>query len=77
MPSAFKCQKDLAEENPSGMEKLGNPANFSSNPGFLSTSGMLGSSMPANGDGIIRGTSARGTLRQGGAQRAVSAFNSR
>jgi hypothetical protein len=74
----YKCQKELAEENPGGMEKLENPHNFSSNPGFMSTSGMLGSSMPANGDGMIRGTSARGTLRQGGgASRALAGFNSR
>jgi len=74
---AYKCQKELAEENPSGMDKLPNPHNFSSNPGFMSTSGMLGASMPANGDGVIRGTSARGTLRQGGPSRPVAPFSSR
>jgi hypothetical protein len=52
--------------NPSGMEKLDNPHNFSSNPGFMSTSGMLGAAAPANGDGVIRGTSARGSLPLGG-----------
>jgi len=60
--STFKSQCDLAKENPSGMDKLPNPHNFSSNPGFLSTTSMLGASAPANGDGVIRGTSARGSL---------------
>lgn len=54
-----------ASGNPSGMEKLSNPHNFSSNPGFMSTAGMLRASAPANGDGVIRGTSARGPLQRG------------
>ena len=50
--------------NPSGMDKLSNPHNFSSNPGFMSTANMLQSSGPAGG-GVIRGTSARGSRPQG------------
>lgn len=76
----YKTQKELAEENPGGMEKLPNCHNFSSNPGFMSTSGMMGASMPANGDGVIRGTSARGSLpapRVIGPSRAVSSFSGR
>jgi hypothetical protein len=53
---------ECADENPGGLDLLPNPHNFSSNPGFMSTAGMLGASMPANGDGNIRGTSARGSL---------------
>jgi hypothetical protein len=60
--SAFKTQADLVKDNPSGMKTLENPHNFSSNPGFMSTAGMLGASQPANGDGVIRGSSARGSL---------------
>lgn len=71
--SEFKSQCDFVKENPSGMDKLPNPHNFSSNPGFMSTAGMLGASTPA--DPVIRGSSARGTLRQ--PSRAVSAFNGR
>lgn len=56
----FKTQADLVKENCGGMDKLGNPHNFSSNPGFMSTADMLGASTPA--DPIIRGTSARGSL---------------
>jgi hypothetical protein len=64
--------------NPSGMEKLGNPHNFSSNPGFMSTDGMLGASTPAGG-GVIRGTSARGSLPRfsTGPARPVSPFSGR
>jgi len=62
----YKSQKELAAENPNGMEKLDSPHNFSSNPGFMSTAGMLGAAQPANGDGVIRGTSARGSLPQPG-----------
>ena len=51
---------ELVAENPSGMDTLPNPHNFSSNPGFLSTAGMLGASTPMGG-GIIRGTSAAGS----------------
>jgi hypothetical protein len=58
----FKTQTDNAKCNPGGMEKLKNPHNFSSNPGFMSTENMMGASAPANGDGVIRGTSARGSL---------------
>jgi hypothetical protein len=54
---------ELIAENPSGMDTLPTPHNFSSNPGFMSTAGMLGASAPANGDGVIRGTSARGSVR--------------
>lgn len=57
----YKSQKELAQENPGGMETLPNCHNFSSNPGFMSTSGMLGASTPAGG-GTIRGTVARGSL---------------
>jgi hypothetical protein len=56
---------EIIAENPSGMDKLPNPHNFSSNPGFMSTDGMLGASTPAGG-GVIRGTSARGSLPFGG-----------
>lgn len=76
----YKCQKELAEENPSGMDKLDQPHNFSSNPGFMSTDGMLGASTPAGG-GVIRGTSARGSLppRQaiGSPARAIGPFNAK
>ena len=54
---------ELIADNPSGMELLKSPHNFSSNPGFMSTAGMLGASQPANGDGAIRGSSARGSVR--------------
>lgn len=50
-----------ADEKPGEDDALPNPHNFSSNPGFLSTAGMLGASTPAGG-GVIRGTSARGSL---------------
>lgn len=53
---------ELVADNPGGLDLLKNPANFSSNPGFMSTAGMLGASQPANGDGVIRGTIARGSL---------------
>ncbi len=77
----YKCQKELADENPSGMDKLDSPHNFSSNPGFMSTAGMLGASQPANGDGVIRGTSARGSLQPQRSpvqpNRAISPFSGR
>jgi hypothetical protein len=63
--SAFGTPNSTREHirgNPSGMDKLSNPHNFSSNPGFMSTAGMLGASTPAGG-GVIRGSSARGSLR--------------
>lgn len=72
---------ECADGNPKGLDPLPNPHNFSSNPGFMSTAGMLGASAPANGDGVIRGSSARGSLpRTGvivGPSRAVSAHNGR
>jgi len=68
---------ELVAENPSGMELLPNPHNFSSNPGFLSTAGMLGASMPANGDGVIRGTSARGSLPRARPAAPVNFVNGR
>ena len=58
----FKDACELAKENPNALDFLPNPHNFSSNPGFMSTGGMLGASTPAGG-GVIRGTSARGSLR--------------
>lgn len=58
--SEFKSFCDLVKENPSGMDCLDNPHNFSSNPGFLSTTGMLGASTPA--DPVIQGSSGRGSL---------------
>ena len=33
----FKTQCDIVKGNPSGMECLGNPHNWSSNPGFIDT----------------------------------------
>lgn len=82
MNNKYKTQCDLVKENPGGMDKLSNCHNFSSNPGFMSTAGMLGASQPANGDGVIRGTSARGSLpiaNRGfaGPARAVSPLNAR
>lgn len=69
---------ELVAENPGGLDTLPTPHNFSSNPGFISTAGMLGASQPANGDGVIRGTSARGSLpRGGGPSRPVQGFNGR
>lgn len=73
---AFKTQCELVKDNPSGMDKLPNPHNFSSNPGFMSTAGMLGASTPAGG-GVIQGTSARGSLPRGTPSRPVSNFNGR
>jgi hypothetical protein len=52
----------LIADNPGGLDTLKNPHNFSSNPGFMSTSGMLGASTPAGG-GTIQGSSARGAER--------------
>ena len=69
----YKNQKELAKENPGGMEKLSNPHNFSSNPGFMSTDGMLGASTPAGGGGI-QGTSARGAVPIGQPARPVLGF---
>lgn len=75
----YKCQKELAEENPNGMETLGNPHNFSSNPGFMSTAGMLQASQPANGDGVMPTSSARGSLPRGpvGPSRPSAPFSQR
>jgi len=77
--SKFKTNAELARENCGGMDKIDNPHNFSSNPGFMSTEGMLGASTPVDG-GVIRGTSARGSLptRPGtGPARPISGFNGR
>lgn len=80
-----------ADEKPGEDDALPNPHNFSSNPGFLSTAGMLGASTPMGG-GTIRGTSsmsparggsgtdfARGSLPQRGGPdaRPASPFSSR
>lgn len=70
----FKSHDELVKDNPGGMDKLPNPHNFSSNPGFMSTDGMLGASTPAGG-GVIRGTSARGAVRQTGGPVGRVAFN--
>jgi hypothetical protein len=59
--SEFKHHDELAKDNPGGLDTLETPHNFSSNPGFMSTMGMLGASSPAGG-GVIRPTSARGSL---------------
>ena len=77
---------EIVGENPGGLECLPNPHNFSSNPGFMSTTGMLGASTPAGG-GVIRPTSARGSLParpvslprpvSGGPARPVTGFNGR
>jgi hypothetical protein len=69
--NSYKSQKQLADENPGGLDTLPNCHNFSSNPGFLSTADMLGKSAPANGDGVIRGTSARGSLPDPQPRRSV------
>jgi|HubBroStandDraft_6_1064221.scaffolds.fasta_scaffold00605_15 hypothetical protein len=50
--------------NPSGMDKIDNPHNFSSNPGFMSTGQMLGASMPARGGSTS--DFARGSLPRSG-----------
>jgi hypothetical protein len=78
----FKSHDELVKENPGGLDCLPNPHNFSSNPGFMSTAGMLGASQPANGDGVIRGTVARGPLQSpfraaGGPARAINPINGR
>lgn len=70
--SEYKNQRQLADENPKGLETLSNPHNFSCNPGFMSTAGMLRAASPANGDGNIRGTSARGAVRPVGPSPPVS-----
>ena len=68
---------ELIADNPNGLDTLKNPHNFSSNPGFMSTANMLQSSGPAGG-GVIRGTSARGSLpRLQGPSVPVRAFNGR
>jgi hypothetical protein len=59
--SEYKRHDELVKDNPGGLDTLENPHNFSSNPGFISTAGMLGASTPAGG-GVTRGTSARGSL---------------
>jgi hypothetical protein len=59
--SEFKHHDELVKDNPGGLDTLETPHNFSSNPGFMSTAGMLGASTPAGG-GVIRPTSARGSL---------------
>lgn len=61
---AIKHFDECASENPGRLDTLPNPHNFSSNPGFMSTAGMLGASTPADG-GVIRGSSARGSLPSG------------
>lgn len=61
MSDRFKSHDELVKDNPGGLDTLKNPHNFSSNPGFMSTAGMLGASTPAGG-GVIRGTTARGGL---------------
>ena len=74
----FKSTPDFVKDNPGGMDKIDNPHNFSSNPGFLSTQGMLGASSPS--DPTIQGTSARGSLPRPvriGPSHPVSAFNGR
>jgi len=71
----FKSQAELVKENCGGMEKLGNPANFSSNPGFMSTAGMLHAAAPGS---VIRGSSARGSLqRPPSPARAISPASAR
>jgi len=76
----YKRHDELVKDNPGGLDTLETPHNFSSNPGFMSTAGMLGASQPANGDGVIRGSSARGSVRPlgpvgGPIARARSLFN--
>ena len=58
----FKHHDQLVKDNPNGLDTLETPHNFSSNPGFMSTAGMLGASTPAGG-GVISGSSARGSVR--------------
>jgi hypothetical protein len=69
---------ELVSENPNGLDTLPTPHNFSSNPGFMSTTGMLGAATPAGG-GVIRPTSARGSLPRPVANpaRPIAAFNGR
>ena len=79
--SEFKHHDELVKDNPGGLDTLETPHNFSSNPGFMSTAGMLGASTPAGG-GVIRPTSARGPLPPrpisgGGPARPITGFNSR
>jgi len=62
MAGEFKSHDELVKDNPNGLETLKTPHNFSSNPGFMSTAGMLGASTPAGG-GVISGSSARGSVR--------------
>ena len=68
-PTTYKDHNGLVGENPNGLDTLPTPHNFSSNPGFMSTMGMLGASTPAGG-GVIRPTAARGSLP--GAPRPVA-----
>lgn len=62
MAGEFKSHDEFVKDNPNGLETLKTPHNFSSNPGFMSTAGMLGASTPAGG-GVISGSSARGSVR--------------
>lgn len=59
MAGEFKSHDELVKDNPNGLETLKTPHNFSSNPGFMSTAGMLGASTPAGG-GVISGSSRKG-----------------
>lgn len=60
--ASYEAIQAEADEKPGEDDALPNPHNFSSNPGFLSTVGMLGAATPAGG-GVIRGTSAAGGER--------------
>lgn len=62
MAGNYKRHDQLVKDNPNGLDTLPTPHNFSSNPGFISTAGMLGASTPAGG-GTIAGSSARGSVR--------------
>ena len=59
-----ELQASLAAGNPGALDTLPNSHNFSSNPGFMSTGSMMRAAAPADGDGNIRGSSARGALPQ-------------
>jgi hypothetical protein len=76
----YKSQKQLANENPGGMEKLENCHNFSSNPGFMSTSNMMRGGAPTGGP--IQNTLVRGSVPQpqrpvASPSRPVAGFNGR
>lgn len=43
----FKAHKQLAEENPKGLETLKNPQNWSNNPGFFGAGAPGGTAMSA------------------------------